>query len=231
MTIQLYDLTCADKRVFYSPFCWRTRMALKHKGLPFESVPWHFTDTDVLAPSGGGRVPVIVDGDKWIKESWDIAEYLDATYPDRPVLLADAAARARAKFVESWCVSTLFPTLRPLAVPHVFEIIAEKDRAYFKESRERMLGPMDQWSTDPEGELKAFNAALAPVEAAVAQAPFLAGETPDYADYILFGTLMWPDMVAPANPIQKDTKVRAWFERMLDLHDSYARNAPRAHAR
>ena len=42
MTIKLYDLTDASREVFFSPYCWRTRMALNHKGLEFESIPWHF---------------------------------------------------------------------------------------------------------------------------------------------------------------------------------------------
>ena len=41
--IKLYDLAAAEDDRRFSPYCWRTKMALKHKGLEFETVPWRFT--------------------------------------------------------------------------------------------------------------------------------------------------------------------------------------------
>jgi glutathione S-transferase len=63
MPIVMYDLAGADPALRFSPYCWRIRMALAHKGLDVETVPWRFTDKDVIAFSGQGRVPVIRDGD------------------------------------------------------------------------------------------------------------------------------------------------------------------------
>lgn len=229
MTIQLFDLTDASQRIFYSPYCWRIRMALKHKGLAFESLPWHFTETDRLAASGGKRVPVIIDGATTMGESWDIAAYLDNTYPDKPALMADDAARARAKFIESWCKTAVFPTIVPFVIMSVFAVIAEKDKAYFRESREGMLKTkLENLSTDPTAEVAAFNKALGPADDALAHSPFLAGNAPDQSDYILFGTLVWPYMVCRDNPVDMTSNVGKWFGRMLDLHDGYARNAPKA---
>ena len=37
MAITLYDLAGAETDRRFSPFCWRTRMALAHKGLAFEA--------------------------------------------------------------------------------------------------------------------------------------------------------------------------------------------------
>ncbi|HYC13174.1 MAG TPA: glutathione S-transferase N-terminal domain-containing protein, partial [Stellaceae bacterium] len=68
MTITLYDLAGAEADRRFSPFCWRTRLALAHKGLAVETVPWRFTEKDALAPSKQGRVPVVVDGGKWISD-------------------------------------------------------------------------------------------------------------------------------------------------------------------
>ena len=44
MTIQLYDLAGADENSRFSPFCWRARMALAHKGLAYETIPWRYSD-------------------------------------------------------------------------------------------------------------------------------------------------------------------------------------------
>lgn len=98
MAITLYDLAAADEDRRFSPFCWRTRLALAHKNLAVDSVPWRFTEADKVAFSRQGKVPVIVDGGKTVFDSWTIADYLDATYPDRP-LLASPRERALAKFV------------------------------------------------------------------------------------------------------------------------------------
>jgi glutathione S-transferase len=229
MTIQLFDLTDASQRIYFSPYCWRIRMALRHKALDFESIPWHFTETDRLAASGGKRVPVIVDGSTAMGESWDIAAYLDTTYPDTPALLSDDAARTRAKFIEAWCNATVFPTMRPIAVMAVFNLVADKDRTYFRESRERMLNArLEELSKDPVAEAAAMNKALGPANEALRITPFFAGQRPDYSDYILFGTLMWPYMVCPENPLDMASPVGKWFDAMLGLHNDYARQAPNA---
>jgi Glutathione S-transferase, N-terminal domain len=36
MAIKLYDLAAAEDDRRFSPYCWRAKMALKHKGLEFE---------------------------------------------------------------------------------------------------------------------------------------------------------------------------------------------------
>ncbi len=229
MTLHLFDLTCANQRIFFSPYCWRTRMALRHKGLAFESLPWHFVEKDRIAASGDTRVPVLVEDGRQITDSWAIARHLDATYPDAPPLMADTAARARAKFISGWCATALFPLMVPLAVPAVFDLLAEKDKAYFRESREARFGcRIEDLSKDFDAERAALAKALTPATEALGESPYLAGEAPDYGDYVLFGTLMWPYTVSPQEIIDWDSPVGTWFARLLDAHGGFARSAPRA---
>ena len=61
MTIQLYDLAGEDPSVRFSPYCWRTRLALAHKGLDVETIPWRFTDKEMIAFSDQELVPVIIE--------------------------------------------------------------------------------------------------------------------------------------------------------------------------
>ena len=68
MAITLYDLAGAEADRRFSPFCWRTKMALAHKGLEVETIPWRFTDKDKLPQPNQGRVPVIVDGGRVVHE-------------------------------------------------------------------------------------------------------------------------------------------------------------------
>src|ERR1700684_1551851 len=106
MSIVLYDLAGADPDLRFSPYCWRTRFALAHKGLPVETVPWRFTDRDAIAFSGQGKVPVIQDGGAVVVDSWQIAEYLEDQVPT-PTLFGDATGRAHALFLNAWADSVL----------------------------------------------------------------------------------------------------------------------------
>src|ERR1700732_2799232 len=94
MAITMYDLagTEADRR--FSPFCWRARMALAHKGLAVETVPWRVTGPDKLPQPNERRVPVIVDDGQTVFDSTAIADYLESRYADRPSLFGGANGRA-----------------------------------------------------------------------------------------------------------------------------------------
>ncbi|MDA0261379.1 MAG: glutathione S-transferase family protein, partial [Proteobacteria bacterium] len=47
MTLTIYELCGADDRRF-SPYCWRTRLALAHKGLVPNVEPVGFTQKDKI---------------------------------------------------------------------------------------------------------------------------------------------------------------------------------------
>ena len=63
MSLKLFELVGTDPSRPFSPFCWRTRMALAHKGLDHASIPWRFTEKDAIAPHGSERVPVLLHKD------------------------------------------------------------------------------------------------------------------------------------------------------------------------
>ena len=83
MAIKLYDLL-GDQDRRYSQYCWRTKLALKHKCLDFEVIPVILTDKEPIAFANAESVPVLVDGDVVKTDSWDIAVYLDDNYDDAP---------------------------------------------------------------------------------------------------------------------------------------------------
>lgn len=225
MPITLYDLAGADAGLRFSPYCWRTKMALLHKGLDFETVPWRFTDKDMLAPTGQGRVPAILDKGRWVNDSWAIALYLDEAYPDRPPLFPDEASKAQARFLNAWA-DTLFMPLRPIAVRDVYAVVAEKDRAYFKETREKLLGPFDELPDDRAGSVAAFQALLKPAELALSEHAFLNGAAPGYGDYALYGTLRWPETVCPETTLLPGSAVERWYQRLSGLYGGYGAKAP-----
>src|SRR5947209_8267978 len=83
MLLKLFELVGTDETRPFSPYCWRTRMALAHKGLSADSIPWRFTEKAAIAPHGSDKVPVLLDGENAVVDSWVIANYLEDAYPDR----------------------------------------------------------------------------------------------------------------------------------------------------
>jgi hypothetical protein len=140
MAIVMHDLAGADPALRFSPYCWRTRMALAHKGLAVETIPWRFTDKAALAFSGQGRVPVIRDGDLVVSDSWTIAQYLEGTYPDRPSLFGGATGLAHARFVNAWADSVMMGGIARLILRDLLDVVAPQDHEYFRESREAVAG-------------------------------------------------------------------------------------------
>src|SRR2546423_7562293 len=109
MTIILYDLAGAEADRRFSPFCWRARMALAHKGLAVDTVPCRFTEKDKLPQPNAGRVPVIVDDGRVVHDSTAIADYLEERYADRPSLFGGVTGRALARFIQNWTETVLQP--------------------------------------------------------------------------------------------------------------------------
>jgi glutathione S-transferase len=223
----LYDLAAADPERRFSPYCWRTKLALAHKGLAVETIPWRFTEKDVIAFSGQGRVPVLVDGERTVFDSWTIANYLEDAYPDAPSLFGGAGGRAVSRLVNNWADTALTGAVARVVLVDIFERIHEKDRAYFRESREQRFGKtLEQVVADREGNLKALRAALGPVRLTLNAQPYLGGESPLYADYIVFGHLQWARCISPVPLLADDDPIRDWRERILDAFDGFARRAP-----
>jgi glutathione S-transferase len=227
----LYDLAGADPQLRFSPYCWRAKLALAHKGLDVETVPWRFTDKDAIAFSGQGRVPVLVDGERTISDSWAIALYLEETYPERPSLFGAAAAISATRFVNAWADTVLQGGMIRLVVSDIAGIVHEKDRAYFRDSREGRFGmPLEQVTAGREDRLKAFRDTLAPLRHTLSAQPYLGGDAPAYADYIVFGSFQWARCVSAFELLAPDDVVTAWRERMLDHFEGLARRAPCAAA-
>lgn len=227
MTIELFDLAGADPGVRFSPYCWRIRMALAHKGLDVHTIPWRFVEKQAIAASGQGAVPVIRDRDRTVHDSWAIALYLDEAYPDRPKLFSGSQARGLSNILRFWTQSALHPVILKTIVNDLFAALDPGDKAYFRSSREERFGmPLEKFAFSPESGAAVLEKALGPFRAALDSQDFVCGSKPAYADYIVFGAFMWACAVSPIALLDGKDPVHAWRERMLDLHDGLGRNAP-----
>jgi glutathione S-transferase len=228
MAITFYDLCGRDAKRF-SPYGWRTRMALAHKGLDYDLELVKFTEKDKLAFSGQKLVPVIVDGDRTVNDSWAIAEYLEDSYPDRPSLFGSPEGRGMAKAINGFVNTTIQPLLAPLIIADILEHVDPADLSYFDESRQKRFGrPLAEVQADRESKVDGFRKSLEPYRVVVRDRPFVGGNGPTYADYVLFGTLQWARCTSAYGLVTADDPIHSWFERLLDLHDGLGRSEPAA---
>ena len=216
-----------DRR--YSLFSWRTRMALRHKGLAFESKPVAMSDKAAIAFSGGKTVPVIKDGETVVRDSWKIAEHLEDRYPDRPALFGGAIGRGVTQAFNTWVDRALVPAMMPVIVADVHERVDPMDDAYFRQQFEGFLKcTLEEARTRRPQALERLAKALEPMQAALKRQPFICGSAPAYADYILFSVFQWARITSPQAIFNNSDPLYGWRERILDLYDGFARNIPTA---
>ncbi len=226
--ITLYDLAGADPDLRFSPYCWRTKFALAHNGMSVDAVPWRFTDKSAIAFSGQERVPVIQDGNTVVSDSWAIAVHLEASAPT-PTLFGGAAGQAHARFINAWADSVMVPGIATLIVRDLLDVVAEKDKEYFRSSREARFGKtLEEVQAGREQRVAAFRASLTPLRVALQGRPWLGGAAPSYADHIVAGTLMWPRCTSTFPVIDPEGPISDWFERVLDLYGGLGRSAKTA---
>lgn len=227
MTVTLYDLAGAESERRFSPYCWRTRMALAHKGIKVETIPWRFTEKDVIAFSGQGLVPVIIDNGRVVTDSWAIARHLDQVYPDRPPLFGTGAAMSLVRFVHGWADRILQPAIGRMVIVDVWAHLHDKDRGYFRESREKRLGmTLEAAAADREQRLPAFRQSLEPLRSVLSEGLYLGGASPAYADYIVFGAFQWARCTSSFQLLSEDDPIASWRSRLLDAFGGIARSAP-----
>ncbi|WP_225768913.1 glutathione S-transferase family protein [Inquilinus sp. Marseille-Q2685] len=225
--LTLYELAGADAALRFSPHCWKTRMALAHKGLEAERVPWRFSEKQAIAFSGQGLVPVLVHDGETVSDSWRIALHLEERFPDRPSLFGGAASVPLARFVNHWADTVLSPGIARVILVDIFGCLDEGDLDYFRGSREQRFGQrLEEVVADRPAHMAALKQALTPLRRALAQDPFLSGAQPAYADYCVFGMFMWARCTSPAELLQPDDPVFAWRDRLLDAFGGMARAAP-----
>lgn len=225
MSLILHELTGAEGRCF-SPFCWRSAMALAHKGLDWESRRTGFAG---IAGIGGGQrtVPVLDDDGTLVGDSWAIAEHLESRFPDRPSLFGGGQGRSHALFVQNWTNTQMHAPIFRMIPADIHEHLEPADRAYFRESREQRLGrTLEAVQAERESALPGFRAALAPLRLTLQAQPFLGGAQASYADYLPFGALQWARVMSPFRLLADDDPLHEWFERCLGLHGGFARSVP-----
>lgn len=168
-------------------------------GLAYEHIPAGgafgvVNDPAYRALNPNGLVPTLQDGELVLWESNAIVRYLAARYPDAGLYAADPAERAKADRWMDWTTTTLAPTVGPMVMGLLRTKPEDRDAAAIEAARKRCA------------------AALAIVDKALADAPYLSGATFGMGDipigpfvYTWFGL-----------PIERPDlpNLAAWYERL-----------------
>ena len=73
-----------------------------------------------------------------MKESWEIAEYLDDQYPERPLLFSGDSMKVLTKFLDSWVWAA---AIRPWFYCYILDYHDQalpQDQPYVRESRQTL---------------------------------------------------------------------------------------------
>ncbi|BBE71442.1 glutathione S-transferase N-terminal domain-containing protein [Oharaeibacter diazotrophicus] len=218
MTIRLYDLALADD-TRPSPYASRVKMALALKGLDYETVPVGFTDIPGIL--GGGvtkTVPVLVDGDAVVVDSFAIAEHLEARYPGPALFQPGAGGRAAARFFESYAFRVIHAEAMPIMAKAIHDRLKPEDRAYFRSTREARLGrSLEEAFADHAARLPGYRKVFEPMRHVLAHGPYFGGDSPLYVDAILYGSVTWLMRVIDLDWLGGDVALTGWYDRCRAL--------------
>lgn len=224
--ITLYELKGRDGRR-YSLFSWRARMALAHKRLAFDTYPVLLSDKPAIAFSGGKTVPILRDGEMVVRDSWNIAQYLEGHYPDRPGLFGGAVGSGLSQTLNVWADRVLVPAMAQAIVADIFERVDPADSDYFRTSMENAFkAKIEDLGAGRDQARERLSRTLEPLRAVLKRQPCFCGAAPAYGDFIVFSVFQWARIMCPRELLAADDPLAAWRHRMLDLNGGFARNTP-----
>ncbi|KAJ7616184.1 hypothetical protein DFH06DRAFT_1107936 [Mycena polygramma] len=228
-SIVFYDIPSTLPSKSWSPNMWKTRYALNFKGIPYKTVWLEYPEIEPLcreigaAPTSNkpdGRphftLPVIHDLSTGavVSDSTKIAVYLDATYPDKPMLMPAGTIGLHRAF-EAAAHALIMP-LYPYALPASQTNLNPSSAAYFRRTREQARGKTLE-DLAPKGEedivewnkLKdGFGKIDEWIRANGEGSPFIIGEVLSYADMWVSAYVLWIKLILP----EKFEDVKTWHQ-------------------
>lgn len=246
MSFILYDLVhTVNGTASFSPHPWKARCSLLHKGVPFETRPITYADLQGWVKAKTGierpRAPFLElpDG-TYLFDSFAIAEYLEAHYPEAPSIFlpasklpVDAGAWETGRaFALVAAQDRNWMSMFQLGLRSLTAKFACKDsQDYF--TSEAFLGSKDAWQNmvdAPRGPviaagrsyLAAFVSLLSTPGASGSVPLFLTSPThPGFTDYALYGRFSHCVCGGDSDAIglwTETPQLKAWTERMTALY-------------
>jgi len=184
------------------------RYCLNYKGLPYQTIWVEYPDVASTLQSAGVpptsrkpdgspmyTLPAIIDPNTGtaMADSLLIAEYLDATYPDRPMLVPNGTQTLLQAFVMA-VTNNISPMFRFSMLITCKEILSERSDVYMRESRNDLLQGASVEDIYPKGEeakveWKKLEDGMAGIGQWLGDRKFVMGDRISFADFILGGWL------------------------------------------
>jgi len=220
--LTLYDIPSQHPGKAWSPHVWKARTALQYKGVPFQTEWVEYPDIEPtlkklgVPPTGkwsDGKdqytLPMLHDSStgKYVGDSMDIAEYLDKTFPDKP-LLFPFNSHAAIRVFDIHLSQTAIKTMMPIGVPHVGHKLNAASYEHFRVTREAFLGGKLEEISPPGPKRDAHMQIMKEGWSKIADLyasngdgnlPFFFGDTFSYADCIVLGFMVWMRTVLGAD--------------------------------
>ncbi|TFY71087.1 hypothetical protein EVG20_g1916 [Dentipellis fragilis] len=207
----LYDLAGSTPLKAWNIHTWKARLALNIKGVSYKTIWLEYPDIADLCkkisagPNGtrGGQplytVPILQDPNTGtvVVDSFKIAEYLDAKYPNTPRLIPDGTKAFQAMFRDVFEEKVTWSMMEVVAGKLVTQL-PPRSETYWRAGIEGFVGKKAE-EIAPEGPLK--DAAwkkvvdtLGAVQGWASQnekGAFIMGDKVSFADLAVMGPLMW----------------------------------------
>ncbi|TFY71088.1 hypothetical protein EVG20_g1915 [Dentipellis fragilis] len=241
-TLTFYDIPGnASPTKAWTPNPWKGRLALTMKGLPHRTVWVEYPDiADVCKklgaqPTGtrGGQplytLPVLEDPNTGAitSESFSIAEYLDATYPDTLQLIPKGTKALQIMFRDVF-EEKVFRMMLETQALGIVALLSPESSVYWREKVGAAFGKkLEDLLPDDHAKEERWNQALQGLSILDKWAnqnesgPFIMGESPSFADVVLAAHLIWLETLAGGDSKEWKSVMEADGGRWARLNDEF----------
>jgi len=197
----LYDILSKKTNFCWSPNTWKARLALTYKDVPFTTEWISYPDIKTTFPHLSTpdkplvTLPIIkTQNGELICDSWNIAEYLEQTYPASTNNSLFRGHEEAHYFFQQYVSNSIVPLLRYLVPPRVPDILDERGAEYFKRTRQEMFGmPLEEMAKQNHiDKIDLLKVSLKSVHNTLLKTNnFISGDEITYSDIILLSVYLW----------------------------------------
>ncbi len=208
----------------------RVRIALEEKGLPWTSHHLNLAANEHATPeyrtiNPNGVVPTLVHDGRVYIESNDIIRYLDETFPEPQLARKDPAERAALEghlraaeaiqpSIKALSHELLFKPFRKVSAEEIERIYAALGNAELGAFLRDYAEDGAAWQARVAAARRAMDEALAGLEAALADAPWLSGPSFGLAD--VSWSVNLHRLAQARYPLDARPRLLGWYERVLE---------------
>ncbi|KAJ6628335.1 hypothetical protein B0H10DRAFT_1905005 [Mycena sp. CBHHK59/15] len=223
-TITLYDIP-GQTPVPWAPNIWRIRFILNYKRLRYRTVWVDFPDIEVTLRSIGAppssfrsdgapiyTLPIIIDPTRNPKaphilaNTNNIAEYLEASYPARPIF--PEGSRALQSLFVHYIQEVFAKPLLPIMVPLSHQRLPERSQSHFQAGAQTLPpGPQREHAWALVKEQFDFISLILDKNVGDGDGVACQGRHVSYVDFALCAVLLWIEQMAPHDGW---ARVREW---------------------